>query len=67
MLSDLHDRLNDALSGRYEIEREIGRGGMAEVYLATDAKHDCQVALKVFQPQVEEARQRIRELEAELN
>jgi serine/threonine-protein kinase len=44
------DRLNAALAGRYTIEREIGAGGMATVYLATDAKHDRKVALKVLNP-----------------
>jgi eukaryotic-like serine/threonine-protein kinase len=38
-------------SGRYRIEREVGRGGMARVYLAHDQKHDRQVALKVLQPE----------------
>jgi serine/threonine-protein kinase len=38
------------LSGRYEIEREIGRGGMAIVYLARDVRHARHVALKVLNP-----------------
>jgi hypothetical protein len=38
------------LSGRYEIEREIGRGGMATVYLARDVRHARHVALKVLNP-----------------
>ena len=42
--------LNIALAGRYEIEREIGRGGMATVFLARDVKHARQVALKVLHP-----------------
>ena len=37
-----------ALAGRYEIEREVGRGGMATVYLARDLRHDRPVAIKVF-------------------
>src|SRR5207248_6409558 len=41
-------QLNVALLGRYEIEREIGRGGMATVYLARDVKHHRAVALKVL-------------------
>ena len=44
------DRLRDALSGSYSIDRELGRGGMATVYLAQDAKHERLVALKVLHP-----------------
>ena len=40
-----------ALAGRYRIERELGRGGMATVYLAHDLKHDRPVALKVLRPE----------------
>src|SRR6185503_13544394 len=43
-------RLRDALSGSYVIDRELGRGGMATVYLAQDSKHDRLVALKVLHP-----------------
>jgi len=43
-------RLMDALRSRYRFEREIGRGGMAVVYLATDLKHDRPVAVKVLRP-----------------
>ncbi|MBA2688460.1 MAG: serine/threonine-protein kinase [Gemmatimonadaceae bacterium] len=43
-------RLPDVLGGRYRIEREIGRGGMARVYLAQDEKHSRQVAVKVIRP-----------------
>ncbi|MGK2963762.1 MAG: protein kinase domain-containing protein [Gemmatimonadaceae bacterium] len=42
------DRLEKALSGTYEIRRELGRGGMATVFLAHDLKHDREVALKVL-------------------
>ena len=42
------DRLKAALSDRYTIEREIGRGGMATVYLAEDLKHHRKVAVKVL-------------------
>ncbi len=41
-------RLKAALADRYLIEREIGAGGMATVYLATDVKHERQVAMKVL-------------------
>ena len=46
------DRLNTALEGRYAIEREIGEGGMATVYLADDLKHERKVALKVLKPEL---------------
>lgn len=42
--------LADALSGRYRIERELGRGGMATVYLGHDERHDRPVAIKVLRP-----------------
>ena len=41
-----------ALTGRYVVEREIGRGGMAVVYLARDTKHDRPVAVKVLNPEL---------------
>ena len=44
------ERLRRALSQTYTIDRELGRGGMATVYLAQDAKHDRLVALKVLHP-----------------
>jgi len=46
------DGLTAALSDRYSIERELGAGGMATVYLAQDIKHDRQVALKVLRPEL---------------
>ncbi len=46
------DRLTAALSDRYRIERELGQGGMATVYLAQDLKHDRHVALKVLRPEL---------------
>ena len=45
-------RLVSALAGRYTIERELGRGGMATVYLATDVKHARRVAVKVLDPEL---------------
>jgi len=47
-LGDLASSLRDGLAGRYTIERELGRGGMATVYLANDLRHDRPVALKVL-------------------
>jgi serine/threonine-protein kinase len=46
------ERLNAALVGRYAIEREVGHGGAAVVYLAQDLKYDRSVALKVLRPEV---------------
>jgi Tol biopolymer transport system component/tRNA A-37 threonylcarbamoyl transferase component Bud32 len=45
-------QLNEHLSGRYVIKRELGRGGMADVYLAHDERHDRQVAIKVLRPEL---------------
>ena len=42
----------EALEGRYRVEREIGEGGMATVYLARDLKHNRNVALKVLKPEL---------------
>jgi eukaryotic-like serine/threonine-protein kinase len=47
-VADLREQLQEALAGRYQLERELGRGGMATVYLAEDLKHDRKVALKVL-------------------
>jgi len=52
MTEDPVSRLNTALSGRYTIEREIGVGGMATVYLARDERLDRNVALKVLRPEL---------------
>ena len=49
-MTDLLDRLKTALADRYRIEREVGAGGMATVYLAEDVKHHRQVAVKVLRP-----------------
>ena len=51
-MSDPVARLNAALEGRYAIERELGEGGMATVYLADDLKHERKVALKVLKPEL---------------
>ncbi|MBI3983063.1 MAG: protein kinase [Gemmatimonadetes bacterium] len=49
---DFASGLTRALGGRYEIEREIGRGGMAIVYVARDARHDRPLAVKVLRPEL---------------
>jgi serine/threonine-protein kinase len=51
-MSSESDRLRDALADRYTLERELGSGGMATVYLAHDLKHDRQVAVKVLLPEL---------------
>jgi serine/threonine-protein kinase len=49
-VAETSGQLQSALAARYRIERELGRGGMATVYLAQDLKHDRPVALKVLHP-----------------
>jgi TolB-like protein len=49
-MADLRAQLQERLSGSYVLERELGRGGMATVFLARDLKHDRLVALKVLHP-----------------
>src|SRR2546428_12498634 len=44
--------LTAALAGRYRVERELGRGGMATVYLARDLRHNRGVAVKVLRPDI---------------
>ena len=51
-MTDPRSDLITALADRYRIERELGRGGMATVYLAHDLKHDRSVALKVLHPEL---------------
>ena len=51
-MTDIETRLKAALSGRYTLDHEVGAGGMATVYLATDDKHDRKVALKVLRPEL---------------
>ena len=52
MTMEAAERLSRALSDRYRIERELGAGGMATVYLAQDLKHDRKVAIKVLRPEL---------------
>jgi TolB-like protein/Flp pilus assembly protein TadD len=54
-VTDIPDRLRSELAGRYTIERELGRGGMATVLLAHDLRHDRPVALKVMHPDLAHA------------
>jgi serine/threonine protein kinase len=51
-VTESSDRLSLALADRYRIERELGQGGMATVYLAQDLKHDRKVAVKVLKPEL---------------
>ena len=51
-MADLQAQLQHGLSGSYALERELGRGGMATVFLARDLKHERPVALKVLHPEL---------------
>ena len=51
-MATVTERLTTALNDRYRIERELGQGGMATVYLAHDIRHDRRVALKVLHPEL---------------
>jgi len=51
-MPDIPERLEAALAERYTLQRELGRGGMATVYLAEDRKHHRPVALKVLKPEL---------------
>ena len=52
---EILERLRAALAERYVVDRELGRGGMATVYLARDLKHDRLVAIKVLRPALAES------------
>ena len=51
-MTELLERLHAALADNYEVERELGQGGMATVYLANDVKHHRKVAIKVLKPEL---------------
>ena len=51
-MADILDRLTPALADRYRIDRKLGQGGMATVYLAADLRHDRPVAIKVLRPEL---------------
>ena len=54
-MTQINDQLLAGLSDRYRVERELGAGGMATVYLARDLKHDRDVAIKVLRPELAES------------
>ena len=51
-MTDLLDRLRSALGDRYDLERQVGEGGMATVYRAKDLKHERTVAIKVLRQEL---------------
>ncbi len=51
-MTEITSRLSTALVDRYKLERHLGEGGMATVYLAEDLKHHCKVAVKVLRPEL---------------
>jgi serine/threonine-protein kinase len=51
-MTDILDRLKATLADRYAIEHELGRGGMAVVYVARDLKHERKVAIKILRPEL---------------
>ncbi len=51
-MDETFEQLKEALAGRYVLERELGLGGMATVYLAHDPRHNRKVAIKVMRPEL---------------
>ena len=51
-MAELLERLTAALAGRYKVQREVGHGGMAKVFLAQDLKYERAVAVKVLLPEL---------------
>jgi serine/threonine protein kinase len=51
-MAEPFDRLKAAMADRYVLERELGAGGMATVFLARDARHNRKVAIKVMHPEL---------------
>ena len=51
-MTEVPETLRESLAGRYDLQHEIGSGGMAVVYLARDGKHDREVAVKVLKPEL---------------
>ena len=69
-MTETFDRLSTALADRYTIERELGSGGMATVYLAEDLKHHRKVAVKLLRPELAAvlgAEQFLKEIETTAN
>ncbi len=54
-MTEITSKLSTALADRYKIERRLGEGGMATVYLAEDLKHKRKVAVKVLRPELASA------------
>ena len=66
-MPDLQAQLQEGLSGSYAIERELGHGGMATVFLARDLKHGRLVALKVLHTPRSKAASGVKRLSATTN